>query len=124
MIDRMDSTAGLLTRRDFTLQSALALLAGVVVTVEGCGSSTSPTAPTPVNDVTGGISANHGHVAVVTSAQITASNAISLNIQGTSTHNHTVDLTQADLGTLKSRGTVTKDSSAAPHIHTVTFTPA
>ena len=52
-------------RRDFTLQAALALLAGVVITIDGCGgSSSNPMAPaTVVNDVHGSISANHGHVA-------------------------------------------------------------
>jgi hypothetical protein len=122
-------------RREFTLQSALALLAGVVITVEGCGgSSNSPTGPTPstapapapapLGDVSGSVSANHGHTAVVSSAQITAGNAFSLDIQGTATHPHTVQLSQADLGSLRSRTTVTKESTNNNgHTHTVTFTP-
>ena len=123
-------------RREFTLQSALALLATVVITVDGCGGSTSapsPTAtpapaPTPgagAADVNGTISANHGHVAVVTSAQITAANAFSLNIMGNATHPHNVDLSQTDLASLRSRQTVTKDSTNVNnHSHTITFTPA
>ena len=122
-------------RREFTLQSALALLATVVITVDGCGGSTSAPSPTPAPapapppaaaaDVNGTISANHGHVAVVTSAQITAANAVSLNIQGNATHPHTVDLSQAELVSLRSRSTVTKDSTNVNnHIHTITFTPA
>jgi len=126
-------------RREFTLQSALALLATVVITVDGCGGSTSAPSPTPAPapapapapppaaavDVNGTISANHGHVAVVSSAQITAANAISLNIMGNATHPHTVDLSQAELASLRSRQTVTKDSTNVNnHIHTVTFTPA
>ena len=124
-------------RREFTLQSVLALLAGVVITVDGCGGSTtspspSPTptpspTPAPAADVNGSVSANHAqpHVAVITAAQITAGSAISLNIQGMATHPHNVDLTQADLVSLRSRTAVTKDSTNVNnHIHTVTFTPA
>jgi hypothetical protein len=114
-------------RRDFTLQAALALLAGVVITIDGCGGSTpsSPSAPAVVSDVQGTISSNHGHVASITGAQITAANAVSLDIQGTATHAHTVDITQADLRTLQSRQPVTKDSTNnSSHQHTVTFTPA
>ena len=114
-------------RRDFTLQAALALLAGVVITIDGCGgSSSSPSAPTPVvGDLQGAITGNHGHVATITGAQITAANALSLDIQGTATHPHTVDLAQADLRSLQSRQAVTKQSTTnSSHQHTVTFTPA
>jgi hypothetical protein len=36
------------------------------------------------------ISANHGHSAVITGAQLTAGGAVELNIRGTATHAHTV----------------------------------
>jgi hypothetical protein len=132
MSDQRRDELDVLGRREFTLHSALALLAGVVITVDGCaGNSSSPsptTAPAPsapVADVNGSVSANHGHVAVVMSAQITAGNAVSLNIQGTATHPHTVDLSQADLVSLRSRQTVSKESTNNNnHTHTVTFTPA
>jgi hypothetical protein len=133
MSDHLDTRAPRppLTRRAFTLEAALAILAGCVITVAetACGSS-STTAPTPavvapVADVNGIISANHGHVAVITSAQITTGSAVSLNIQGTATHQHTVAISQADLTTLKNRQAVTSTSSNdAFHSHTVTFTPA
>jgi hypothetical protein len=124
-----------LTRREFTLEAALALLAGCVITItEGCGSSSSssPSTPssTPVADITGVIGTNHGHVAVITAAQITGGNAISLNIQGTAAHQHTVSITQADLTTLKNRQSVSTASSSdlstvfGQHSHLVTFTPA
>jgi len=120
-------------RRQFTLQTAMAILAGVTITVsDACGSgyssmpSPTPT-PTPTpgpSDVSGNISANHGHTAVITSAQITTGNAISLNIQGTATHPHTVEISQADLTSLKNRQAVSRDSSNnSGHMHTVTFTP-
>jgi hypothetical protein len=124
MSDQIPSTGDGISRRDFTLQSAMALLAGVTITVSGCGSK-SPTTPTPVSDVTGTISANHGHTATIASAQITAANAISLDIRGTASHPHTVDITQAELRTLQNRQPVTKDSTNNNnHMHTVTFTPA
>jgi hypothetical protein len=113
-------------RREFTLQTAMAILSGCTITVaEACGSS-QPNQPTPVtSDVTGNISANHGHTAVVTGAQITSGSAISLNIQGTATHPHTVEISQSDLQSLKNRQTVTRDSTNNNgHMHTVTFTPA
>lgn len=120
-----------LTRRHFTLQAALAVLAGCVVTVSDACSNDSPTTPSPAPaDITGSISANHGHTGVITAAQITATNAFSLNIQGTAAHPHTVALSQTDLQTLKNRQPITRDSSNdvsatfGPHLHTVTFTPA
>ena len=117
-------------RREFTLQAAMAILAGVTITVaEGCGSyssmpSPSPT-PTSTGDINGNISANHGHTAVITGAQITSGNAIALDITGTATHPHTVQISQADLTSLKNRQAVSRDSTNNNgHMHTVTFTPA
>ena len=132
MSDRMqlfeESTT--LTRRNFTLEAALALLAGCVITIsDACGNSDTPNNPTPV-DIDGVISSNHGHTAVVTGAQITAGNAFTFSIQGTAAHAHTVSLSQADLQTLKNRQQVSKDSSNdvsavfGPHLHTVSFMPA
>jgi hypothetical protein len=124
--------AATVTRREFTLEAALALLAGCVITIsDACGGSKSTTDPSPApTDITGTVSANHGHAAVVTAAQITAANAVALSIQGTAAHNHTLSLSQTDLQTLKNRQPVSKDSSSdvsatfGLHLHTVTFTPA
>ena len=122
-----------LDRREFTLQAALAILAGVTITVaEGCGSSYSSPSPTPTptptpssGDINGSISANHGHTAVITGAEITAGNAVALDIRGTATHTHTVQISQADLTSLKNRQAVSRDSTNnSGHMHTVTFTPA
>ncbi len=123
------SNVPVVTRREFTLQSALAILAGVVITVDGCGGNDSPTqpgpGPGPVGNVTGSISGNHGHTATITSAQITTGSAISLNIRGDADHPHTVDITQADLGMLQNRQPVSKTSTNdSGHQHGVTFTPA
>jgi hypothetical protein len=115
------------TRREFTLEAALAILAGCVITISdiACGSSsTTPTPVTPPADVTGVISANHNHVAVITGAQITAGNAISLDIHGTATHTHTLSISQADLTSLRNKQAITTTSSSDnSHSHTVTFTP-
>jgi hypothetical protein len=122
MADEQTADAALLTRREFTVESALALLAGVTITVSACDdSSDSPTSPTSM-DVSGTISANHGHIATVTGAQITAANAISLDIRGTATHPHTVQLTSDELSQIGNRVQVAKVSSTDNgHDHTVTF---
>jgi hypothetical protein len=118
-----------LSRREFTLDAALAILSGCVITIGdiACG-STSSTAPSsaPPADVTGNISANHGHVAVITSAQITAGAAIvALDIHGTAGHTHTLSISQADLTSLKNKQAVTSVSTTdSAHSHSVTFTPA
>ena len=117
-----------LTRREFTLDAALAILAGCVITIAdtACGSdsgtSPSPAAPADVNGV---IAANHGHIAVIMGAQITAGSAISLDIRGMATHTHTVAVSQSDLSTLKNRQPVTLTSTTdASHSHSITFTPS
>jgi hypothetical protein len=117
-----------LTRREFTLDAALAILAGCVITIAdtACGSSTMPTpAVAALADVNGVIAANHGHIAVIMGAQITAGSAVSLDIRGTATHTHAVAVSQSDLSTLKNRQTVTSTSTTdASHSHTITFTPS
>ena len=119
-----------LGRREFTLQSALAVLGGVSITVTGCGGdSMSPTSASPTpsptgspSTVTGSVAANHGHQAAITGAQLMAGNAISLNIQGTSTHPHTVELTAAEVTQIDNGGRVSKNSSLDDgHRHAVTF---
>jgi hypothetical protein len=120
-------------RREFTLNAALAILAGCVITISdtACGSS-SPAAPTAAPtavpaapaDITGDVSANHGHIAVITGASITAGTAYSLDIHGTATHTHTLSISQQNLASLKSKQPVTMTSTTdASHSHTVTFTP-
>lgn len=109
-----------LDRREFTVQSLLVMLGGVAITISGCESPTQPT----YTDKTGNVASNHGHTVVITGAQLGAGGAVTLAIQGTSTHTHTVALTAADvLGILDGRQ-VSKDSSPSPsgsHSHTVTF---
>lgn len=120
----------LVTRREFTLEAALAMLAGVTITVTGCGGDSSnnssggggtPTGPSG-QDKTGEISLNHGHTATIQAAQLTAGNAISLNIQGQATHPHTVELSQSELSQISAGTRLAKASSTDnAHSHTVTF---
>jgi len=132
-VEPLQKDHSFLTRREFTLETALALLAGcaIMISDEACGgNSTSPSDSAPPTDVTGSISANHNHSAMITGAQITAANAIVLNIQGTAAHAHTVSISQADLMQLKNRQSVERDSTTdlsntfGLHSHMVTFTPA
>lgn len=120
-----------LSRRDFTLKSALAVLAGATITLTGCESD-SPTAPSNGSnggggggnsgDETGTVSANHGHEAVITSAELAAGNAITLDITGTADHPHTVTLTMDEVAMIDAGDTVVKTSSTdGGHLHTVTF---
>jgi len=124
-----------LTRRDFTVASALAMLSGVVITISetACGgSSYSPSSPTPTptpaptptpsGDKVGTISSNHGHSAIITGAQLTAGGNLSLPIQGSASHPHMVELTGADLTAIAANTRVSKESSTDnSHSHTVTF---
>lgn len=129
-----------LTRREFTRESVMALLSGVVITITGCGSdSSSPTMSTPpaggaggggggggdAGGVNGTISANHNHVAFVSDAQINAANDIVLDITGNSDHGHTINLTGAELMQIGNGQRVVKTSTVSQvqgtHSHNVTF---
>jgi len=127
------TTAQCISRREFTLAAAMAVLSGVAISVSACGggdASSSPASPSPTgsgstpggSDKVGSISSNHGHSAVITSAQLGASGGITLNIQGTAGHPHTVALTGADLSAIAANRRVSQESSNdASHTHTVTF---
>ena len=117
-----------MTRREFTLESALALLAGATITISACGGggSSSPTSPSPsgqaAQDVSGSVSANHGHAASITGTQITARGAVMLNIQGGATHPHTVELSADEVTRIGARQQVSKQSTTDDgHSHLVTF---
>jgi hypothetical protein len=116
------SDDNLLTRREFTLESALAILSAATITIS-CGDDSPSSSPSPTaSDKNGTVSENHGHVAVITGAQLTSPTTIALNIQGTATHNHTVDLTANEVSTIATNVRVAKVSSTDQfHSHTVTF---
>ena len=115
-----------ITRREFTIESVMALLAGVTITVTGCGDDDpAPASPSPAPasaDVQGSVGTNHGHTATLRAAEITAAGAVSLDITGTATHPHRVELTGDEVRRIGQRQQVTKTSTTdAGHSHTVTF---
>jgi hypothetical protein len=115
------SDDNLFTRREFTLESALAILSAATITIS-CGDDKPSTSPTPATDKNGTVSENHGHVAVITAAQLTSPTTIALSIQGQATHNHTVDLTANEVSSIATNVRVAKVSSTDNfHSHTVTF---
>lgn len=123
-----------LSRREFTVASALAVLSGVTITLSACGGGSSmpssPSAPgspgsqpaSGSGDKMGTISANHGHVAIITAARLMAGGALSLDIQGSADHPHTVELSAADMTAIAGGRTVsTVSTTVFSHAHTVTF---
>ena len=121
------SDQNLLTRREFTVEWVLAVLAGATITITGCGgddNNNSPgTNPTPqTGDKAGVISANHGHTAIVTAATLASPTAVTINMRAQATHNHTLTLTAAEVTSVAANARVQKDSSTDDgHNHTVTF---
>lgn len=113
----------LLTRREFNLEWAMAILSAATITISGCSSSNnSPTNPTQPGDKQGTVSANHGHVALVRADQLNSGNAIAVDIRGQATHPHLIELTVSQLMTIGSGGRVSVVSSTDDgHSHTVTF---
>jgi len=126
------------SRRDFNAASLTALFVGMTVWVGACGKSgsdASPVAPTStatsgssgtgtpaVSDKSGSISSNHGHAATVTGAQLQAGGAVTLHIQGSAGHDHTVNLAANEVAQIAAGTRATKDSSTdSGHSHTVTF---
>jgi hypothetical protein len=115
-------------RREFTLAAALAALSGATITISACGGG-SPSSPSPSpsaspssGDKVGVIAANHGHSAVIRSAQLTSGGALSLDITGTSDHPHTVALTADQIAAIAANQRVSKESTTNDgHSHTVTF---
>jgi hypothetical protein len=124
------ATVAGLDRREFTLRSILTMLAGVTITISGCGGgggSTgggSPNQPNPPasGDKTGNVSANHGHTAVINAAQLSAGGAVTLDIRGSADHPHSLTLSAAEVSSIAAGQRVGKASSEDQlHTHTVTF---
>jgi len=121
------SDQNLLTRREFTVEWVLAVLAGATITITGCGgddnNSNQVTNPTPqTGDKSGVISANHDHTVTVTGAQITAGNAVTATLTTGNGHTHTISLTAAQVVAIGQNQRVSGTSSTdAGHNHEVTF---
>lgn len=126
-----------LSRREFSVKAALAMLSSVPITLSGCsdtsspsrpspppptGSTPPPTPPTAPSGVSGNVGSNHGHTAFISDAQLGSNETIMLDITGDSDHPHTVEVTAAELAMIGDGERVSKESSVdAAHSHTVTF---
>lgn len=121
------------------IQLAMLMLGGAAITLSGCGgggsspagpSNPTPTptpAPTPTPtpsaaDKNGSISGNHGHVAQITGAELTAGAGLTLHIRGTSAHDHAVVLSGAQVVQIRDGARVSVESGDGDgHTHQVTF---
>ena len=117
-----------LTRREFTTEWVLAVLAGATITISGCGGDDNNPGTGPTGgggqsgDEVGAISANHGHSVTVTAAQITAGNAVTATLTTGNGHTHTINLTAAQVVAIGQNQRVSVTSSTdAGHNHEVTF---
>ena len=111
----------LLTRRAFTLESVMAILATATITITGCGETDLGPSPPP-GDREGVVSENHGHRAIVTAAQLNSNNTVTIDMRYQATHNHTLTLSATELGSIAENGRVMKTSSTDDgHNHVVTF---
>jgi hypothetical protein len=125
MKDPKELVDSLLDRREFNAKTVLALLSGVTITVSACDGDDSPTSPSPPGgdgNISGSVSANHGHEAVIEAAKLAEGRAIALDIRGDADHPHTVELSAAEVMRIAGRERVSKSSTRdAGHTHTVTF---
>ena len=122
-----------LDRREFTLAAVLAALSGVTITVSACGgggsSPSSPSQPAPAptatpsaGDKSATISANHGHTARITGAQLAAGAGVTLQLTVGDGHTHSVTLNAAGVTQIAGGTRVSEESSNdTGHSHTVTF---
>jgi hypothetical protein len=115
------STEHLLTRREFTLESVLAILSAATITITGCSGSDLGPSPPP-GDREGVVSNNHNHRAIVTAAQLNSDGTVTVDMRWRATHNHELTITAPELAAIAENGHVVKVSSTTEgHNHTVTF---
>ncbi|HET7292181.1 MAG TPA: hypothetical protein VFM88_07145 [Vicinamibacteria bacterium] len=126
-----------LGRREISAMAPLVLLGGAAVTIGACGGGGGPSAPstpaptptsgtcppTPASgDVAGQVSIDPLHSAIITSAQLAAGGALTLDIRGCSTHSHTVALSAAEVQSIRQGGRIQVISTTTlGHEHSVTF---
>ena len=119
------------SRRKVSKGTLMALIAGVVLTVSACdGDNVSSLTVGPGGGTggrTGSISDNHGHVASLTAAELTAGTELTIDIRGSADHSHTITLSGAEVVQIRNNQRVTTTSStitspvSGTHSHTVTF---
>jgi hypothetical protein len=112
----------LLSRRAFTVESVMAILATATITITGCdgGSDLGPSPPAGARE--GVVSNHHGHRAIVDAVQLNSNSTITVDMRHQATHNHELTLTPLELASISENGHVVKTSSTTDgHNHTVTF---
>jgi len=111
----------LVTRRRFTFESVLATLVAATITITACTGYEMGPSP-PAGDREGVVSSNHGHRAIVTAAQLNSNSTVTIDMRYQATHNHTLTLSAAELGSIAENARVMKTSSTDDgHNHMVTF---
>lgn len=119
-------------RREFTAAGVMALLSGVAITISACGSTSTPSSPSSPGGTTAGldangnlngvVSANHGHTAQITAVQLSARNAVTLDMRGQADHTHSLTLTGDQVASAAAGQRVSMTSSNEQgHDHVVTF---
>lgn len=121
-------------RREFLEKSLMGMFGAVAISITACGryneslpedsgsggGTQSDSAPS--TSKSGAISANHGHSAVVSSAQLDANQGVTLNIQGSSAHPHQITLSASQVQAIRNGTRVSVSSSiGGGHVHDVTF---
>ena len=111
------------TRREFTRESVLAILAAATITITACNDGDNGLGPSPPAGAREGVvSAKHGHRAIVWAAQLNSNSTVTVDMRFRATHNHTLLLTALELASISENGRVVKNSSTDDgHSHTVTF---
>jgi threonine synthase len=118
-----------LTRKEFlsSMVSTVVGVAGAAVLVacsDNAPSVDAAAANCLANGTTVAIGSNHGHTLVVTKDEVNAGVEKAYEIQGTSTHPHTVTVTAALFTMLKNNTSVTATSTSngsPAHTHTITI---
>jgi hypothetical protein len=118
-------------RRIFIGAAAAALFAGVAIQITGCSTDDKDDAenPSASGDKSGVVLGNHPapHKAVITKAQFDAGGGVTLDIQGSSDHTHSVVFTADQVATIKAgqhamtSSTTFTPSGGAGHAHEVMF---
>jgi hypothetical protein len=138
--ERLPPLIGMLTRKQF-LRSALGISVAALglQVLSACGGDSSPTpdaagngsgsgsgsgsdsvADCEQNGTNSTIAGNHGHVLVVTAAEVTAGTDKTFNIQGAADHPHTVKITAAMFQMLQQNHAImTVSSTDALHSHNI-----
>jgi hypothetical protein len=110
-------------RRDFIRASIATVLgAGLSVSIAGCGYDDGESTTGACGDFEWTIGGNHGHECAAINTQFTE--GLTLSIQGSSGHDHTITLTVADLTALQAPGgkVSTTSSTSGGHDHAITLT--